>query len=314
MTTASPSGEMESPLAVAKDLWREMIGEPTGEVASCNRIPIRQRDCDIVPRQYVIDWRNMFYLSHFNPQMPNHLLALLMPYDLYERHAVVSWLLQETINDGQENNRVLDVGGRARLLERFVSYRVLSINTDGSGNLLGNGCVLPFADSSFIAVVSIDTLEHLPKESRLAFLRECLRVAQRYVIIAAPFGSEGHRECEKRLDSLYRSAHGEPHIYLNEHIRYGLPDIAEIDQLARNLEGASSRRFFAGDYVWQGKQFERAILGYRKQGMGARVWNLYNYVTTLAVFHPIRLREQPDDITNRFYLFIEKKYAGAYQR
>lgn len=234
-----------------------------------------------------------------------------MPYDLYERHAVVSRLLREAISDSQGGNCILNVGGRADLLEQFVPYRVISINTDGSGNLLGSGCVLPFADSSFIAVVSIDTLEHLPRESRLPLLRECLRVAQCYVVIAAPLGGQGHRECEKRLDSLYRSVYGKSHIYLNEHIRHGLPDIAEIDQFSCSLEGTSSQRFFTGDYVWQGKQFERVILGYRRQGLPARLWNLYNYITSLAIFHPIRLRQQPDAVTNRFYLLVEKKCAGS---
>jgi hypothetical protein len=53
----SPSEEAESPAAIAEALWREMIGDPAGGSASRNHIAIRQRDCDIVPRSYVIDWR-----------------------------------------------------------------------------------------------------------------------------------------------------------------------------------------------------------------------------------------------------------------
>ena len=246
-------------------------------------------------------------VSRFSLQIPQSLLTLFMPYDSYERHAVVSQLLLEAAVSSQEDTCVLDVGGRAELLEQFMPHRVVSVNTDGSGNLLGSGCVLPFVDRSFIAVVSIDTLEHLHRENRLSFLRECLRVAQRYVVVAAPFGSEGHKECEKRLDDLYRSTYGKPHTYLNEHIRYGLPDIAELDRLTRDLEAVNFQRFFAGDYVWQGKQFERAMLGHRKRGLFARFRNMYNYITSLALFHPVRLRDQPDTTANRFYLLIEKK-------
>ena len=43
--------EAESPMAVAEALWQEMIGDAAGH------IPTRRRDCDIVPRHYVIDWR-----------------------------------------------------------------------------------------------------------------------------------------------------------------------------------------------------------------------------------------------------------------
>jgi hypothetical protein len=233
--------------------------------------------------------------------------ALLMPYDLYERHAVVSRLLREATNDTPGSDRILDVGGRAGLLEQFVPYRVISVNMDGSGSLVGSGCVLPFADNSFMAVVSIDTVEHLPRESRLPFFRECLRVARRYVIVAAPFGSHGHSKCEKRLDDLYRSIYGKPHAYLSEHVRYGLPNIAELDQLVRDSEAANVQRLFAGDYVWQGKQFERAIWGRRGQGVLARVRSMYDYVLSLALFHPIRLRDRPDATANRFYLSVEKK-------
>jgi hypothetical protein len=250
-------------------------------------------------------------MSSSNPPISLRFLRLFMPYDLYERHAVVSRLLQEAISNNQENDCILDVGGRTELLARFLPYRVISVNVDGSGNLSGSGCALPFVDSSFTAVVSIDTLEHLARECRLLFLRECLRVARRYVVVAAPFGSEGHRECEKRLDDLYRSAYGRAHIYLSEHVRYGLPRMAELDQFACDLEAADFRCFFAGDYAWQGKQFERAVRGHRKQGLLVRLWNMYNTAASLALFHPIRLREQPDTAANRFYLFIEKKYQGA---
>jgi hypothetical protein len=237
--------------------------------------------------------------------------TLFMPYDLHERHAVVSRLLHDAIDDSQEDIRILDVGGRAELLGQFVPYRVISVNVDGSGNLSGSGCALPFVASSFTAVVSIDTLEHLRRERRLPFLRECLRVARHYVVVAAPFGSEGHRECEKRLDSLYRSAYGKPHIYLSEHVRYGLPSMVELDQFADNLKPANFKCFFAGNYVWQGKQFERAMRGHRKRGLLVRLWNMVNTVASLAIFHPMRLREQPDASANRFYLFIEKKCQGA---
>ncbi len=178
-------------------------------------------------------------MSRFNSLVSTRFLRLFMPYDLYERHAVASRLLQEALKNIQESIHILDVGGRAKLLERFTPYRVISINTDGSGNLTGSGCALPFLDSSFVAVVSIDTLEHLPQENRLPFLRECLRVSQRYVIVAAPFGSEGHSKCEKRLDKLYRSIYGESHIYLSEHVKYGLPDMVELDQFAK--QGAKAR-------------------------------------------------------------------------
>jgi SAM-dependent methyltransferase len=232
------------------------------------------------------------------------LQSLLMPYDLYERHTVVSRLLRQAKTDARA--AILDVGGRAELLTRFVPYRATSVNVDGSGNLAGSGLALPFANGSFSAVVSIDTLEHLPRARRLPFLRECLRVARRHVLVAAPLGSPGHSQHEGQLSQLYRSVHGQPHIYLEEHVQCGLPDVAELDQLAAALPIASEQRLFAGDYVWQGKQFERAVLGHRRRGAWARLGNLYHRVAAWALFHPVRLQNQPQPTTNRFYWLLCK--------
>jgi len=82
--------------------------------------------------------------------------------------------------------------------------------------------------------------------------------------------------------------------------------MVELDQFACDLEAANCQRFFAGNYVWQGKQFERTTLGHRKHGVRARLWKAYNYLLSLAIFHPILLREQPDITANRFYFLVEK--------
>lgn len=234
---------------------------------------------------------------------------ILTRYDYYERHTVVSQLLREAIgSDQQEDDTILDVGGRVGALERFVSHPVVSVNPDYSGDLRGDGRALSFPADCFVAAVSIDTLEHLPKKNRLGFLRECLRVAQRCVIIAAPFGSQGHGEYETRLNRLYESVYGEPLEYLTEHSQYGLPDAEEVTALTRELGGARIQRFFAGDYVRQSREFERALLGHRRRGLLGRLWNAHNYISSLAVFHRIQLRDQPDPTTNRVYLLIEKKH------
>ena len=51
-----PTGEPD-PKSMADELWREMIGGPTDDTLYGKLASIRPRDCDIVPRQYTIDWR-----------------------------------------------------------------------------------------------------------------------------------------------------------------------------------------------------------------------------------------------------------------
>jgi len=55
--SAALLAEENDPAVVAETLWQETIGETTELAAGGGRISIRQRDCDIVPSYYVIDWR-----------------------------------------------------------------------------------------------------------------------------------------------------------------------------------------------------------------------------------------------------------------
>lgn len=230
----------------------------------------------------------------------------LLPYDLYERHAVVGRLLRRVFAEEQQKGCVLDVGGRTGLLQRFTPYEVVSLNVDGTADLRYDGRTIPFAANAFDAVINIDTLEHMPKAERLPFLQECLRVARRALIVAAPFGSPAHIAREKELDRLYRAAHGRPHPYLHEHLQYGLPTAAEVDELAAKLEAAAAQRFLAGDYEWQARHFEQALRARKNQGVGARLQSTFNHIAGLALFHPIRLRTRPYPAANRFYLLLQK--------
>ncbi len=51
------TSEGVGPTTVAAELWCDMIGEPMDGSALGKHVAIRQSDCDIVPRHYVIDWR-----------------------------------------------------------------------------------------------------------------------------------------------------------------------------------------------------------------------------------------------------------------
>ena len=229
----------------------------------------------------------------------------LMPYDVYERHQVISQLLQQSLGAAQPDTLLLDVGGRIELLKRFIPYRIISLNTDGTGSVLGSGLSLPFADNTFDAVVNIDTLEHIPPNGRLPFLRECLRVARRTIIIAAPFGTPEHMAFEQSLNELYTAVNGRSHLYLNEHIQNGLPTPQHIQQFATALAPAKTSTYFAGNFVWQGNSFKRSIQAHRRPRLIAAATNLYNQISGMALFHPIKLSATPTSQTNRFYMVTQ---------
>jgi len=226
------------------------------------------------------------------------MLNILMPYDIYERHQVVSMLLR-----GLPVENVLDVGGNAGILKRFLKTDIVTLNVDGSADLRYDGRSIPFPDNRFGAVVTLDTLEHIPPEERGEFLRECLRVTQRYLIVAAPYGSKEHREYERRLDALFMATHGRVHTYLNEHVRYGIPDESEMQSLARTLGLSKFQLFFAGDFVWQCRNLEQMLTSQKKR---ARLSEKHADLTSKALFHRVNLTMQPHTRANRLYLFADK--------
>jgi hypothetical protein len=91
---------------------------------------------------------------------------------------------------------------------------------------------LPFADSSFNAVVALDLLEHLPPEDRRSALKELRRVAAELLVVGCPCGAEAEG-ADRRLAEFYNRL-GKPHPgWLSEHLRYGLPDAGFLLTAAR---------------------------------------------------------------------------------
>ena len=225
------------------------------------------------------------------------MLKILMQYDLYERHQVVSTLLR-----GRNVHSVLDVGGNLGVLAQFLHADILTLNVGETADLYYDGRTIPFEADHFDAAVSLDTLEHIPATDRPMFLQECLRVTKRYLVISAPYGSAEHRAYELKLDALYTQTFGTVHTYLNEHVRYGIPNLSDIQSLIALLPLTNVTLYFTGDFVWQCRNLERLIT---QQGNS---W-IKHYVdwNSKALFHPIRLTTQPYGRANRFYLYAEKQ-------
>jgi SAM-dependent methyltransferase len=223
--------------------------------------------------------------------------------DLVERHTVVARILAQSL-PGQQAT-VLDVGGRRGLLAEYTPLPVTAINPDGTADLRLEGDRLPFGAGAFDAVVTIDTLEHVPPAQRLPFVQECARVARKLLIVAAPYGSPEHIGRERELNEVHRSVYGHYHQYLNEHVENGLPTADEIDALTAAVVHKAKSLYYAGDYTWQARMFEQSVNAARRGPIVARLLHLYNRVAAAAVLHPIKLEKAADAQSNRFYLVME---------
>lgn len=169
-----------------------------------------------------------------------------LPFDQFQRYELVRALLESVRVDGQRL-RILDVGGRTALLREFLpSDQIELVDVVPSaveGLVLGSGAELPFQDGAFDAVCAFDTLEHVPPALRDDFVRECARVAGRYVILAGPYDSPRVAEAEEALLDFLRARLDWEHQYLLEHRENGLPSMPAALQI---FEEAGARTATVG--------------------------------------------------------------------
>lgn len=128
--------------------------------------------------------------------------------------------------------RILDVGGRPGLLAEFLPddevFIVDILPSEDLNCVQGDGARLPFRDSAFDLVVSVDTLEHIPSDHKPEFLGEQLRVSSDYVVLAAPFEDQNVALAEQIVNEFFIKKLGHPNDSLEEHFANGLPRLDEV--------------------------------------------------------------------------------------
>ncbi|HSR68946.1 MAG TPA: class I SAM-dependent methyltransferase [Acidobacteriota bacterium] len=81
-------------------------------------------------------------------------------------------------------------------------------------------------NARFDMVVCLDVLEHVPPRQRPAFLDRLQQLARRWIVLAGPFASPQVEAAEGRLREGLMAARR----FLEEHARYGLPDLQQVLQ------------------------------------------------------------------------------------
>lgn len=107
--------------------------------------------------------------------------------------------------------------------------------------VLGDVTKLKFPDKSFNIVVSMDMLEHLPKEKRQKAISEMLRIARVAVAIGAPCGTLAAAQ-DEQLRRAYRTRHGKDFPFLQEQVEYGLPEETDILGYINNARQSFAKR------------------------------------------------------------------------
>ncbi len=96
----------------------------------------------------------------------------------------------------------------------------------------------PFADATRPCVMSVDMLEHVPRELRQAAVDELVRITGRLLIIAVPVGPVAEQH-DREVAEKFRAVRGAEYRYLREHLEYGLPTEQEL----RDYVESAMRRY-----------------------------------------------------------------------
>lgn len=163
-----------------------------------------------------------------------------LDFDQLQRYSITARLLDRLLAGTYSPVRVLEVGANVlNLLPHFLDTDRVHVtrcdverySDDPDFVVIEKDKPLPFEDESFDAVAALDVLEHIPPESRHDFVRECLRVARRGLVLTCPNGVAEVEEAERLAAQAYEWRHGQPHPSLNEHRQFGLPSEQEVVNL-----------------------------------------------------------------------------------
>lgn len=97
---------------------------------------------------------------------------------------------------------------------------------------------LPFPDKSMDYVLSVDMLEHIPKESRIKAVSEMVRVSKFKVYLSFPCGRKS-QYVDKQLYEYFLKKRGAEYQYLKEHVDLGLPDFNEVKGFLSQIKGSN---------------------------------------------------------------------------
>ncbi len=184
-----------------------------------------------------------------------------IPFDQYQRYKTTSLIIND-LRDDNETFKILEIGANEhKNLERFlpndiIYYLDIQLSNELKSDIqyiLADATNMPEIESdSFDIVIALDVFEHIPRELREKFLLELNRVAKKTVILAGPFSEKGVNEAEVRVNEYFKIKFGTDYIWLEEHIKNGLPSLSETMQILNlNFKGKISHFRHGSLPIWE---------------------------------------------------------------
>lgn len=214
--------------------------------------------------------------------------------NLILRYSPIVKKLNEVSRKSKKPLSVLEIGSGSIGITRFYKGKVVGIDIEAEkyqnprlNFIKGSATRLPFSDSSFDVVISIDTLEHLTRKEQIKMVLEAYRVSKKYIFFTYPIGFNKY---QKKIVTTWKKSQLTES--LKEHLHGGT---AKGDEVPRALKGKKCK--IAKEY---GAHPALAYyLNYLEQYMITKILSR----TILKVFLPIFKRIKGDV---RVYYFVDK--------
>lgn len=154
--------------------------------------------------------------------------------------------IKKTYKDG---DKILEVGSEITGITTYFQKPVTGVDvafdySKKNGYLKpvkASAIKLPFPDKSFDYVLSVDMLEHIPKEKRQKTITEMVRVAKYKVYLSFPAGKKSEM-VDKQLYDFFLKKRGQEYQYLKEHVDLGLPDVDVVEKTLSSTGGGEVRK------------------------------------------------------------------------
>lgn len=209
-------------------------------------------------------------------------------------------------NPWDNSERLLDLGSGSVGLAFFLQRPVVAADPTFSmsdlrrfpapiGPVRASATHLPFRDGAFRGVVSIDMLEHIPKQLRAQAIQELFRVSRDLVVVGFPYGDLSAAFDREALAEENRL--GVAPLWREEHVRNGVPGFEEHELILDAVRQSSRSRSVA----WFGQEGLFGLrLRWRLQFLVGRDSRLYGLVfVPLYAIHARGVRQRA---YRRFYV------------
>ncbi len=136
--------------------------------------------------------------------------------------------------------KILEVGSGSKGITRFFKYPVVGVDIEFQEHknkylkeIVSSATKkFPFKDNEFDAVISVDSIEHIPRNKRAKALKEMLRVSKKYIVITCPCEIT---KWDKRVIEKWPK-NSPTYLNVKEHIDCGIPTGTEIEEAFKDCK------------------------------------------------------------------------------